>query len=358
MTYLSQIRKWREEKEARNTSYHKHTFRAAQEFMAQNECPECKAKKRMPGRRVSKFDEELERTRVPFVELGDGRLAEMAFDGETVYFLVYDPKEDKVSREEKIRGESIVYRPLDNNFVRNRQVLLPSGVEEYVSDEKLFKEIYDFLSKWHVADREWEKKLDALYVMFTWIYDKMPVTPYRRMIGPKGTGKSTWLHATGEICYRPLILSGASTDASFKRLIDTFRGTLLIDESDFNNSSLYSTIIQTLNVGFDKRSAYLTACDKEDPSQIDSFYVYGPKLLVTRRNFQDDALESRCITTTAIKGRTMFLGNRFSDEAERLRNSSYSGDLGPTMKSRINSYYLKSLKSRNIYLVTIRSSLE
>lgn len=41
MMQLSQIGKWKEEKENNNESYHEHTLRAARKFVASNGCPEC-----------------------------------------------------------------------------------------------------------------------------------------------------------------------------------------------------------------------------------------------------------------------------------------------------------------------------
>jgi len=45
MLQLSRIGKWKEEKDARNISYHEHTFQAAREFIAQYGCPECTSRK-------------------------------------------------------------------------------------------------------------------------------------------------------------------------------------------------------------------------------------------------------------------------------------------------------------------------
>ena len=230
------------------------------------------------------------------------------------YYLIYDPRKDEVTKTQPIE-KSPLYP-----YVKEGLILLPSDAEEYGDESSLFEEIINYRLKWHKPMYPWEAKLDALYAMATYLYDLMPNFPYRRMLGNRGLGKSTWLKTLGFICYRPMIIPGASSDASLKRLIDRFRGTLLIDESDFNDSTLYATIIKILNVGFDRQLGKITNCDKEDPGKIEIFNVYGPKLLTNREPFKDTALESRCITTNPIKDKTRLLGQKFLEETRRLRN--------------------------------------
>jgi hypothetical protein len=256
----------------------------------------------------------------PFVELGDGRLCEVCFNGKESFFVVYDQSSGRIEKLGEVGEGEIIYRPLNSPEV-GRIVVLPSDVEEYGGDSELFAQILDFLSRYHYSPNGWEKKLDALYVMLTWIYDVLPIVPYRKLTGPKGSGKSTWLKVMGSICYRGLFISGASSEASLLRLIDRWRGTLLIDEADLGDTSFLSTLVKALNVGFDKKMGYFTRCERDDPSHVDSFYVFGPKIAVTREPFSDDALESRFITTRPFKQPyARFLGQTFEAEAERLRN--------------------------------------
>jgi hypothetical protein len=95
----------------------------------------------------------------------------------------------------------------------------------------------------------------------------------------------------------------------------------LIDEADLGDTSFLSTLVKALNVGFDRKMGYFTRCERDDPSHVDTFYVFGPKIAVTREPFNDDALESRFITTRPFKQPyARFLGQTFEAEAERLRN--------------------------------------
>jgi hypothetical protein len=268
-----------------------------------------------------KESEESKKIRyAPFVELEDGRLCEVCFNGKESFFVVYDQSSGRFEKLGEVGDGEIIYRPLNSPEV-GRIVVLPSDVEEYGRDSELFNQIHDFLSRYHYSPNGWEKKLDALYVMLTWIYDVLPIVPYRKLTGPKGSGKSTWLKVMGSICYRGLFISGASSEASLLRLIDRWRGTLLIDEADLGDSSFLSTLVKALNVGFDRKMGYFTRCERDDPSHVDTFYVFGPKIAATREPFSDDALESRFITTRPFKQPyARFLGQTFEAEAESLRN--------------------------------------
>jgi len=259
----------------------------------------------------------------PSAELPDSRLIEEAFDGKDVFYLVYNPTTGHVEKAKEIECEGVIYKPVDNPEVRYGLTLLPSDAIDYGSDEQLFKDILEFLNKWHDQPNESERKLDVLYVFLTYVYDLLPRLPYRRALGKWGRGKSAWLDAVGSICYRPVILAGADTDKAIVRRINNWKGTALIDEADFSNSSLYAFIIKILNISYDKRLGFYQRSDEINPMKTLVYSVYGPKLLATREDFKDKALESRCLTFTAFeKGRPMplFRYKRFLEEAQALRN--------------------------------------
>jgi len=259
----------------------------------------------------------------PFMELPDGRLIEEAFDGENIFFLVYDPKTDRVEKRHEIELENRVIKPIDSDDIRNKIVLLPSGIEEYRSDEKLKEEILKFLDKWHEAPDSLSRMLDVFYAFLTYIQDLLPQVPYRRYLAPWGRGKSAWLDTLGSICYRPIILAGSDTDKSIVRKIHIWRGTALIDEADFSNSNFFSFIVKILNIGYDRRKGYYQRSDDNNPFKTISYYVFGCKLLATRSRFKDIALESRCITTIGrqnTKPMPLFRMDTFEEEAQQLRN--------------------------------------
>jgi hypothetical protein len=223
----------------------------------------------------------------PSAELPDGRLIEEAFDGRDVYFLVYNPKTGHVEKAGEVECEGVVYRPFDSPEVRNGLVLLPSEALEYESEERLFQEVLDFLNRWHQQPNEFERKLDVFYVFLTYVYDLLPKLPYRRALGAYGRGKTAWLDTVGSVCYRPMILAGCDTDKAIVRMINNFRGTALIDEADFNKSSLYAFIVKILNVGYDRRLGFYARADENNPKKVLIYNVFGPKILATREPFRD-----------------------------------------------------------------------
>jgi hypothetical protein len=110
-----------------------------------------------------------------------------------------------------------------------------------------------------------------------------------RALGDYGTGKTRFIQTIGALCYRPMFVSGATTVSPVFRLLDAFRGTLVIDEADFNNSDAENEIIKILNVGYYRGGVVLRS--EKDPDS-DVYFpsvneVYGPKILATRKPFQD-----------------------------------------------------------------------
>jgi len=259
----------------------------------------------------------------PSAELPDGRLIEEAYDGKEVYFLVYNPQTGLVEKAKEVECEGIIYKPIDSPEVRNGLVLLPSEALEYESEEKLFQEVLDFLNRWHQQPNEFERKLDVFYVFLTYVYDLLPKLPYRRALGAYGRGKTAWLDTVGSVCYRPMILAGCDTEKAIVRMINNFRGTALIDEADFNKSSLYAFIVKILNVGYDRRLGFYARADENNPKKVLIYSVFGPKILATREPFRDTALESRCLTFIAqekTKPMPLFRDKKFLAEALTIRN--------------------------------------
>jgi len=139
--------------------------------------------------------------------------------------------------------------------------------------------------------------LAAYYVLFTWLYDCFNTVPYLRALGDYGTGKSRLKDVVGAMCYRPIKANAGATISPIFRTLDRFRGTLLFDEGDFRYSDESSDFVKMFNVGYQRRQGViLRSGDKESGFDPDVFVVYGPKILATRREFEDKALESRCLT--------------------------------------------------------------
>jgi hypothetical protein len=184
-----------------------------------------------------------------------------------------------------------------NNLIAHQVVLLPSKADEFGSEADLISEIREFIHRYVDISPIFEK-IATYYVLFSWIYDDFNELPYLRLRGDFGTGKTRFLLIVGSICYRPIFASGASTISPLFRLLDSFRGTLIIDEGDFRFSDEKAEIVKILNNGnargFPVLRSEVTGNKKEfNPTAFD---VFGPKIVATRGFFDDRALESRFIT--------------------------------------------------------------
>jgi hypothetical protein len=223
-------------------------------------------------------------------------------------------------------GTSYVPYPAKIALIKRQVILFPSEPAEYGSQKALLADIRAFIHRWLDVDAFYEQ-LASYYVMFTWLYDMFETLPYLRALGDYGTGKTRFIQAIGAICYRPMFVSGASTASPIFRTIDMFRGTLVIDEADFAKSDAAVEIIKIVNVGYSRGGVVLRA---EKDEESDSYYpsakdVFGPKILATRKLFEDRATESRCLTkrmTTARPrpGIPRMLNRGFWADALALRN--------------------------------------
>lgn len=222
-------------------------------------------------------------------------------------------------------GERLIPYSPQNNLLAHKVVLLPSEPEEYGSEADLLSDIRSFVHRYVDLSPQFEE-IAACYVLFTWVYDAFRELPYLRVRGDYGSGKSRFLLTVGSLAYKPMFASGASSTSPLFRIIDAFQGTLVIDESDFRESDERAEIVKILNNG-NARGFPVLRCELNLRKEFDprAYAVFGPKIIATRREFQDRALESRCLTEE-MGGRTLRkdipinLPACFEEEALRLRN--------------------------------------
>jgi hypothetical protein len=223
-------------------------------------------------------------------------------------------------------GERLVPYSPQNNLLLHKVVLLPSEPEEYGTEAELLTSIRSFIHRYVAVSPRFEG-IATYYVLFTWLYDAFNELPYLRVRGDYGSGKSRFLLTVGSLCYKPMFASGASTVSPIFRTIDAFRGTLVIDESDFRESDERSEMVKIFNNGNARGFPVLRSEQVGNRKEFDvkAYTVFGPKIIATRRDFQDRALESRCLTeemgTTPLRSDIpLNLPTSFEDEALHLRN--------------------------------------
>lgn len=219
----------------------------------------------------------------------------------------------------------VPYSP-QNNLLRNRVVLFPSEPAEYGTEAELVADIQAFVHRYVDLTPLFEK-VTAYYVMFSWVYDRFNELPYLRVRGDFGSGKTRFLLTVGSLCYKPIFATGASTVSPLFRLLDIFRGTLIVDEADFRMSDERVEIVKILNNGNGKGFPVLRSEATANKGEFNprAFAVFGPKLVATRGPFEDRALESRCLTEEMgqrplREDIAINLPPTHNDEALRLRN--------------------------------------
>ncbi len=229
----------------------------------------------------------------------DGTILETVYrpeDRQTAFVLWRD---GKWTTETTIAEDSlhrlVPYSP-QNNLIRHEAVLLPSAPEEYGTEAELIAEIQSFIHRYVDVSPLFES-IASYYVLLSWVYDGFNELPYLRLRGEPGSGKTRFLLTVGSLCYKPIFASGASTVSPLFRIIDSFQGTLIIDEGDFRLSDERAEIVKILNNGNARGFPVLrTEVSYSREFNPKAYSVFGPKLVATRGFFEDRALESRCIT--------------------------------------------------------------
>lgn len=230
----------------------------------------------------------------------DGVLLEMVFREaeKKTLFAVWDGESVRYEPSFPLGGKRVAapYSP-DNNLVKNHVILFPASAEEYGSEQELIQQVQAFIHRYVDVSPIFEK-IATYYVLLSWLYDSFNELPYLRVRADYGSGKTRFLLIVGSLCYRPIFATGASTVSPLFRIIDSFGGTLVVDEGDFRFSDEKAEMVKILNSGnsrgFPVLRSELAANRREfNPT---AYNVFGPKIVATRGFFEDKALESRCIT--------------------------------------------------------------
>jgi hypothetical protein len=228
---------------------------------------------------------------------------------DTLIELVYDPAKKQtgliVSRfgglwnteqEVRIGTEILVPYSATNNLITNECVALPSQPIEYGFKPELLEEITTFLHRYVDLSPVFEH-IAAHYILLTWVFERFSDLPLLRLRGEYGTGKTRGIQVIGSLCNKAFFASGASTMSPVFHILDSFGGTLVLDEADFRFSDKTNELVKLLNNSTTKGLPILrTIFNHKKEFNPHAFRVFGPKVIAMRGAFEDDALESRFIT--------------------------------------------------------------
>ena len=258
--------------------------------------------------------------------LPDGSLVEMLYDSvkRTTKLAVY--KDGQVSLEDSVRfDDRTVFMPLASNqsLLENEYVLFPSAVGDYQSNEALYYEVRAFVDK-YVQLQDDFLSVVAVYTMMSWVYDKFRSVPYLRVTGLWGSGKSRLLSVAGNLCYKTVMAGGSISNAALFRTLDLLNPSLVFDEAELNEKES-TEMRMVLRQGYSAGTP-VSRMEKSPNGKmyIQTFDVFGPKIIASLARFQDVALESRCLTgwmpPHMDSGRPIELTGAFKTEALLLRN--------------------------------------
>ncbi|MCU1231000.1 MAG: hypothetical protein JWO97_3884 [Acidobacteria bacterium] len=260
--------------------------------------------------------------------LPDGELVEMVYDAaarRTRFVVGNGAAWDFADSVLLPPNERLVPFSATNNLVKHHVVLFPSEPVEYGEEADLLGRIREYLRRYVDLSPGFEE-IATYYVLFTWLYDAFHEVPYVRVRGGYGSGKTRFLLTVGSLCRLPIFASAASTVSPLFRLLDSFRGTLILDEGDLKHSDMQNELIKILNNGNAQGFPVLrTEVSRQKEFDPRAYHVFGPKLIATRGFFQDRALESRCLTEDLRSGALraeipLNLDERHRADALALRN--------------------------------------
>lgn len=259
--------------------------------------------------------------------LNDGTIIEMLFDPQKNKTSLAIWKDNEFKIRKSFESDGVILKPhsAGKDLLKNKVILFPSEPKECGSQKELIQDIQEFIHK-YLSVSPFFEKISSYYVLFSWIYDDFNELPYLRGLGDYGTGKSRFLQVVGSICYRPIFASGATTVSPIFRILNDFRGTLILDEADFKFSDATTDIVKILNNGFMKGMPVLRSEGNNKKSfDVKAYDVFSPKLIASRMLYKDTALESRMITEdmnlcSLGKDIPYNIPDLFWDEAREIRN--------------------------------------
>jgi hypothetical protein len=238
-------------------------------------------------------------------------------------------------------GETLVPFSAGNNLIRNECVLFPSEPEAYDDTSTLVRDIRSYLDRYVVLSEAFHL-IAPWYALFSWVHDAFNELPYLRFRGDYGTGKTRALIALGSISYKPIFASAASTPSPIFHILDSFGGTLILDEADFRLSDEKADIVKILNNGNVRGMPVLrTMVSKDREFNPRAFHVFGSKIVAMRKEYDDRALESRFLTeetghTTLPSDIPINLPESQKEEALTLRNKLLAYRFSELHRVRIN----------------------
>ena len=268
---------------------------------------------------------------LPYYYFKNGSIAkELVGSDGNPRFAVYDAPTNTISVVGHLVGDldEIIIPLWDKAIGPKLGMALPSEPIEYGDANSLYNAILQFALKYYdPVDAEGlsHLKICILYIFLTGFQDKnITYWPIVNMRGQSEGGK-------GRLAKIMYLLSDrgmwqvAPKLGSLHRAVNDWKPTLCLDEADLKDSSEAADLVQFYNSRATGAIIWRYSTDAQT-NQISE--VTGPTIMCTRKPFEDDGIESRCLVIQAKPGRR--LGQKdgvpyleppeMFEEAQRLRN--------------------------------------
>lgn len=298
----------------------------------------------------TKVDEKLRNEYIVSFKNDDMIVDTIIFNNKTV-FTMFDRKTNKIEKKDFFILGKIKYIPLRNNsnLIRTWTLLLPSDYISYGNKEELIKDIQDYIYEYVDIPDEY-RIICSYYVLLTYLYENFSEVPYLRVLGDYGSWKSRLLKVISYICYNAIMTTWGTSLSALFRTINNVKWTLMLDEADFWYSWTQAEIIKLLNNGYQKWFPLMRS--DWERFDVNTYEVFGPKIIWWRYEFQDKATESRCLINIMQKSNRLdiptWLNAYFEDRAMKLKNK--------LLKFRYDYFDKVKVKSEIIHWVEPRLS--
>ena len=263
-----------------------------------------------------------------FVETPDRIYLAVRGEEEKYYFAYLDTETDKIILAEELKIDGKRYIPLIPKLDEKGHSL---PVEypttniinmEQIETGELFYKIKEHLRK-YIDLPENDLELAVFFLLFSWFYRKSNTAAYLRFLGDSGKGKSRMLTVVGDLCFYPLMIAGTATRSAIMRTQEMVKGTLVLDEADFRGDK-ENDMVKFINAGFERRKIAIMS-NRNDPSKIEAYDPFSPKLFAMREPFRDAATEGRILSISPYETtRTDIppvLPPEYQEETQKLRDT-------------------------------------
>jgi hypothetical protein len=190
------------------------------------------------------------------------------------------------------------------------ELVLAAGVEAYSSRGQLLTDICTLLQQ-VVELRDDLYGIVGLFVMATWICDRLPLAPYLAIVGLPQSGKTTLLQTLALVCRRSFLCADFNLQLLTKAC-SQYGATVLLDEAlSAPPRDLYRWL----------RTANTRGVNMISDGKV--LTPFGPKVISWSEPPNDSALNSRCVVVPMLETQQRSLlrpdDPRVTSAASRLR---------------------------------------